>query len=638
MVTVPANNGWTSYQYKSAPTFGIQVEDNSLPPSRNPGKRSPGPPSEPDYPGGPAGGWPRRPGEPGRPSGPPFPGDPKGSGGGPPSPGNPRGGGGAGNPNPDEDWQMNPKINLANLPQWNGKSDSLISYLSEMSGFAKLGQKMRKGIGQLATVKWAGPARQWWDTLPSPEQLYLSQSWDHLLRGIREHFMNENWVRERTREFEEMKFRQKGHEYETPLEFIQRRIRHHQFLFTEDTDGPSAIVRILRTQPTEWTHTLNEYSCPTMFQLQNVASRMQQSLESHFLLNERLRNPTPKTYSFHKRRNAMTAKIENEDESDEEIITGSSEEEAPKEAKAAFRGKVKSKGPIRPRSSKFPEGKTIDGYSFTRDDSVVSSKLPNGTCFICTSPKHFFRDCPHYGRFEVLRNANMLHVDWAPEQEAEWDREYLAMIVESNASPSSAYSPHDEVSVETKEVHTISHEETEIPKILPRKIARQLKRSKGPVKRPTEDLRATQDLEAEGCDKNRAQRFKDSVGLSTPTVVIVPKNRALPEGMGSLGSRALHIKACIARMDENPIVARLDSGADITLMSEEYYSSLKNMPNIKEGLRMKLYHLTGNAKVLGYIRTQLFAESDNGTWLQFELEAYIVRDMKVPILLGEDFQ
>ncbi|KAF9539472.1 hypothetical protein CPC08DRAFT_597913, partial [Agrocybe pediades] len=342
-------------------------------------------------------------------------------------------------PNSDEDWQMNPKINLTNLPQWNGKSDSLIAYLSEMSGFAKLGHKMRRGIGQLATVKWSGPARQWWDTLPSPEQLYLSQSWDHLLRGVWEHFMNENWVRERTKEFEEMKFRQRGHEYETPLEFIQRRIRHHQFLFAEDTDGPSAIARILRTQPTEWTHTLNEYSCPTMFQLQNVASRMQQSLESHFLLNERLRNPVPKTYSFNKRRSAMAVDLEKEDRMDEEEETESSEEEAPKEAKVAFRGKPKSKGSIKPRSSKFPEGKTIDGYSFARDDSVVSSKLPNGTCFICTSPKHFFRDCPHYGRFEVLRNANMLHVDWAPEQEAEWDREYLAMLVESKNSSSSAY-------------------------------------------------------------------------------------------------------------------------------------------------------------------------------------------------------
>ncbi|KAF9564717.1 hypothetical protein CPC08DRAFT_600071, partial [Agrocybe pediades] len=340
----------------------------------------------------------------------------------------------------DDDWQMNPKINLSNLPQWNGKSDSLIAYLSEMSGFSKLGTKMRRGIGQLATVKWSGPARQWWDTLPSPEQLYLSQSSDYLLRGIHEHFMNENWVRERTKEFEEMKFRQKGHDNESPLEFVQRRIRHHQFLFSDDADGPPAVSRILRTQPTEWAHTLNVYSCPTLFQLQNVASQMQHSLESHFLLNEKLRNPHQNSYSFHKKRNLMIASTgQGENEETESESTESSEEESPKEAKTVFKKKGHSKGPVKPRSNKFPEGKTINGYSFARDDSVVSAKLPNGTCFICTSPKHFFRDCPHYGKFEVLRNAKMLHVDWEPDQEKEWDREYLAMLVETKSDSLSAY-------------------------------------------------------------------------------------------------------------------------------------------------------------------------------------------------------
>lgn len=53
---------------------------------------------------------------------------------------------------------------------------------------------------------------------------------------------------------------------------------------------------------------------------------------------------------------------------------------------------------------------------------------------------------------------------------------------------------------------------------------------------------------------------------------------------------------------------------------------------------MKLYHLTGNARVLGYVKTQLFAAAMDGTIVSFELEAYVVRDMRVPLLIGEDFQ
>ncbi len=73
-------------------------------------------------------------------------------------------------------------------------------------------------------------------------------------------------------------------------------------------------------------------------------------------------------------------------------------------------------------------------------------------------------------------------------------------------------------------------------------------------------------------------------------------------------------------------------------MSEEYYNSLEEPPRIKEGLRMKLNHLTGRAKVLGYINTHLYLQTTCGKTIQFELEAYVVRNMKVPLLLGEDFQ
>ncbi|GLB45785.1 hypothetical protein LshimejAT787_2900130 [Lyophyllum shimeji] len=121
-------------------------------------------------------------------------------------------------------------------------------------------------------------------------------------------------------------------------------------------------------------------------------------------------------------------------------------------------------------------------------------------------------------------------------------------------------------------------------------------------------------------------------------IVTARKARSLPEGYSSLGSRALHIKAHVGAVDQAPIQGRLDSGADITLMSEEYWKSIPGLPTPKEGMRIKLYHLTGHTKVLGYIKTTLYAETADHRMVSFELEAYIVCDMKVPLLLGEDFQ
>ncbi|KAJ3730730.1 hypothetical protein C8R42DRAFT_557006, partial [Lentinula raphanica] len=116
------------------------------------------------------------------------------------------------------------------------------------------------------------------------------------------------------------------------------------------------------------------------------------------------------------------------------------------------------------------------------------------------------------------------------------------------------------------------------------------------------------------------------------------KTRALPEGMGSLGTRALRMKASVNSPSSEEIEARLDSGADITLMSEDYYLSRNDLSKLKSGLRMNLYHLMGEAKVLGYVRFPLYAQSKEGPWLCFDTEAYVVRNMKVPLLLGEDFQ
>ena len=116
------------------------------------------------------------------------------------------------------------------------------------------------------------------------------------------------------------------------------------------------------------------------------------------------------------------------------------------------------------------------------------------------------------------------------------------------------------------------------------------------------------------------------------------KGRSLPEGMGSLGSKALHMRARIHKLDSNDVKARLDSGADITLISEEFWKTMVDPPRLREGMRMKLYHLTGGAKVLGYIKTELYATAQDESIVSFELEAYVVRNMNVPLLLGEDFQ
>jgi hypothetical protein len=126
--------------------------------------------------------------------------------------------------------------------------------------------------------------------------------------------------------------------------------------------------------------------------------------------------------------------------------------------------------------------------------------------------------------------------------------------------------------------------------------------------------------------------------VANPRIVAASKGRTLLDGLALLGTRALHMKVHVQSIDQVPIKDRLDSGADIMLMSEEYWESIPELPKPKEGLQIKLYHLMGDARVLGYVKTTLFMEAKDGTVISFDLEAYIVKNMKVPLLLGKDFQ
>ncbi|KAJ7600172.1 hypothetical protein C8J56DRAFT_1037777 [Mycena floridula] len=108
-------------------------------------------------------------------------------------------------------------------------------------------------------------------------------------------------------------------------------------------------------------------------------------------------------------------------------------------------------------------------------------------------------------------------------------------------------------------------------------------------------------------------------------------------GFGALGICAFHLKVNLSDEEHTETKARLDSGADVTLILEEFFEKLKGLPSPKSGLCMKLFSLTGNAKVLGYTTFDIEVEALNRAIVSFAVEAYVCQGMIAPLLLGEDF-
>lgn len=103
-----------------------------------------------------------------------------------------------------------------------------------------------------------------------------------------------------------------------------------------------------------------------------------------------------------------------------------------------------------------------------------------------------------------------------------------------------------------------------------------------------------------------------------------------------MGSKATETQAKINDPRSKPIPVILDSGSDITLISETEIGKMRKAPKIRVGQRINLVQVTGKASINGYTNLDLNFETDQGPVIM-NVDAYIVRGMTTPFILGNDF-
>jgi hypothetical protein len=122
---------------------------------------------------------------------------------------------------------------------------------------------------------------------------------------------------------------------------------------------------------------------------------------------------------------------------------------------------------------------------------------------------------------------------------------------------------------------------------------------------------------------------------SGPTVTL-KRRQARPPGCTFLGAKAIVASVHLVQEDCNPTDLVIDSGSDITLISENYLKNMKNPPKPKSGQRINLIQLTGSAAITGYVNLPIFFPTQFGS-VRMDVEAYVVKGMTAPLILGNDF-
>ncbi|EJD33877.1 hypothetical protein AURDEDRAFT_76613, partial [Auricularia subglabra TFB-10046 SS5] len=118
----------------------------------------------------------------------------------------------------------------------------------------------------------------------------------------------------------------------------------------------------------------------------------------------------------------------------------------------------------------------------------------------------------------------------------------------------------------------------------------------------------------------------------------MPRKRSYLPGQSAKGISVLSCKACFGSKDDSATDTTMDSGASLTVVHKPFLATLKHPPKIWKGMKVRIAQLTSNTpNIEGYVTMSMFIHAEDGMMLEFEVEAYVVPTMTVPILLGEDW-
>lgn len=136
--------------------------------------------------------------------------------------------------------------------------------------------------------------------------------------------------------------------------------------------------------------------------------------------------------------------------------------------------------------------------------------------------------------------------------------------------------------------------------------------------------------------KNLRSLFRGPVSLGNQPVLELRKYLARPPGCSFLGSKATKARGFLGDREVEMQDIIIDSGSDITLISAKCLEEMVHPPKIKAGQRINLVQVTGRAKISGYVPIDLIFKTEDRS-IKMNVEAYVVKGMTTPFILGNDF-
>ncbi|KAJ7675478.1 hypothetical protein B0H17DRAFT_840960, partial [Mycena rosella] len=485
------------------------------------------------------------------------------------------------------------KLKINSLPEWDGNPDTTIDYFWEVGQMAALEGWMPKALGFWlpSRLKKGSSVQLWFSTLASAKQVEMRKHYLTYLQTIRERFLGRKWQLLMNLKFEQQAFRQEGHKKESPQLFVNRMIRSIRMLVNSDDGGPMEVFLIMKKAPIRWSTILVIENIKSSEELYDKVNEHNEALIealcadfSNAVTSQNLvatlrrlgvnMDPSRSHNAFRQ------ANLTSATDADEPV--GRSDQVDPKDS-----------APLESDSNEANEQESIRSVYNT----FKKRQRP-----------------PPKGGYKYPKNDHISEAVALPSKST------LGMA----KLKKSAFTVRME---EVEDKYWVN--DTRMPKV-----------RTYPLETEEDWLRQLEEEETEWGTRaeERLESMKPEEEERTERIRVRKRHIARP-GDSALGVSVLSVKGWVDSLEEEPVDLWLDSGADITLVSEEFHASMKNPPQIREGHKMSLAQLMDSGTAIkGYVNLGILMETVSGDVAELEAEAYVVKGMSVPVLLGEDFQ
>jgi hypothetical protein len=536
------------------------------------------------------------------------------------------------------------KLKFESVPKWDGNTDTIVRWLSKVNNLARMSSTIFTQLGAVVPHRLEGTAETWYWSLPIDYRDSIEKNWDTLRNCISSYYMNRKWLDKQKARAIRAYYREPGNTCESPSNYYIRKSELLNMVYT--MDDSEIILEVMEGAPPSWNTIL-------MTQMYLDVVEFQSAIRFHEDTLMKLDSSMGNSY----RRECF---------------------DAPQRDYNGFR---ETRNQYNTRANLVGATKSLPPPSFPKDDSNLTQRTTTPEekgarpCQHCGSRKHWDNECKYV--FKSNCSARVNHTS-TTEDALQAQRDYDNLYYDLDSS---------------NEEFTKAQQEQDFCNSLqtPDQSSRSIG-SNGTTSRDASSLEGnlgasnTQSFKTntsskfpqtqEASNGSGVRSFKVNTNIRTPSQPTTPKPplnqcshqrlarniavssyflqdncqeapssgklvelrklMARPPGCTFLGSRATQTTATVGGVDLDPIKVIVNSGSDITLISQETLEGLLTKPKIRAGQKINLIQVTRTSSISGFATLDLFFKTGEGP-VKMNVEAYIIKGMSTPFILGNDF-